>query len=163
MKHQNMRGSYNKQGERASAGHPKLEAPSPPKVEYVDAPLPTVNPWLKNKTAQNSAQPSQQISEKATSSQSCDKSCDDSSRHNNNNTNDNGAIQNKDKSTSYKKPVECANLEHNESEAATQSTVEDAISPSLPNSCNDNPRHKEKNTRNSNGRMGRKHKKRSRR
>jgi len=59
----NNRRSNEKGGEHASI---EPEAPSQTEVKYVDAPLPTVNPWFKNKTALHSEQHPQESSKEVT-------------------------------------------------------------------------------------------------
>jgi len=121
MEHRNMRRSYNKQGGRASLSFSKLEAPSQPEIKYVDASLPTVNPWFKDKTAQHNDQSLQQASEEAMLSKSCNNSCNDNFQYKiNNGRKDEDEMESNDKNTTFDKFVESANLDQYESEAVSR-------------------------------------------
>jgi hypothetical protein len=85
MRRGNLRRSYEKRDDRAILDLHKQEVPSQTQVKYVDAPLPTVNPWFKNKTAHHIEQQSQHEVKEVTSAQLRDDSVDNNSPHADNN------------------------------------------------------------------------------
>ncbi|KAH0944668.1 hypothetical protein HN011_003480, partial [Eciton burchellii] len=124
----NIRKLYEKNGIRASLNFNKPKAPSQIQVKYIDAPLPTVNPWFKNKAAHHSEGQPQQKAEEITSAQVRGNSVDNNSPADNNNGNNNG-MENEGKEISLNKRDDGVSHDQHEPKAVLANTVKSADVP----------------------------------